>query len=209
MTAILRQLAMIALFMSVISVPVQAEIYRTVDAEGNVIFTDQKPKSGPSETVEVGPVLTVPSTKVKPLPPKPKQEQQANRYKSLNIVSPENEQSFQNPERITITAQARPSARSGDRFRLIWDGSSLLESDSPNFTVEMPDRGAHSIQIEIMDKNGKTLISSQPRTIYVHRASVFNNPQHKPDDDMDDVGGPAVALLNAVTSLLVDKATDN
>ncbi|WP_281647813.1 DUF4124 domain-containing protein [Parendozoicomonas sp. Alg238-R29] len=158
--------------------PVQAEVYKTVDENGNVIFTDKKPKNKLSETVEIGPILTLPATPVKPRSLTRPKKQESAVYKSVMITSPENEQSFQNPVSITITAKVSPAPQGGHRFRLLVDGQVEQDSDAPSFEIKQPSRGAHSIKVQVIDAQGKALISSETSTIYVHRHSVlFKKPK--------------------------------
>ena len=174
-------LAMAAL----LSAPVaQAQVYRTVDANGNVIFTDKKPKNDvQAETVEIGPILTLPATPVKPRPPRTSSQQNKSAsavYESIVITAPADEKTFRNAPSITVTAKVTPPARSGHRFRLLLDGNVEQDNDSPQFKIEQPSRGAHSLQVQVIDRQGKALISSKVSTIYVHRHSVHFDKEAAP-----------------------------
>ena len=165
---------------ALIAVPTaQAQVYRTVDANGNVIYTDKKPKDDKhSEKVEIGPILTLPATPVQPRAPRTNssgKEQKTAIYKSVVITSPEDQQTFQNPTSITVVAKVTPAPQGGHRFRLLVDGKVEQDSDSPRFEIERPDRGAHSLQVQVVDSRGKALISGKTSTIYVHRHSAFFN----------------------------------
>ena len=157
---------------------VSAEVFRTTDAEGNVIFTDKKPNTGESETVKVQPVLTVPATKVSPRSSSYPKQQPAKTYTSLEILSPEDKQSFRNPDSVTVSAKSTPRARAGHSYRLIMDGKSLQDSNTPTFTIQQPDRGAHLIQVQVIDDFGEVVANSPSRTFFVHRFSALLNPQN-------------------------------
>lgn len=159
----------------------QAQVYRTVDANGNVIFTDKKPKNDDqAEAVEIGPILTLPATPVKPRPPRTSSQQNKAAsavYDSIVITTPADEETFRNVPSITVTAKVTPPAKGGHRFRLLLDGNVEQDSDSPQFKIEQPSRGAHSLQVQVIDRQGKALISSGVSTIYVHRHSVHFNKE--------------------------------
>ncbi|WP_196221386.1 DUF4124 domain-containing protein [Sansalvadorimonas verongulae] len=172
------QLLLSGLLAALITVPaVQAQVYRTVDANGNVIYTDKKPKdSKPSEKVEIGPILTLPATPVRPRPPRTSaKEQRAAAYKSVVITAPEDQKSFPNPASISVAAKVTPALQSGHRFRLLVNGEVEQDSKSPRFQIKRPNRGAHSLQVQVIDGRGKALISSKTSTIYVHRHRAHIN----------------------------------
>ncbi len=159
----------------------QVQVYRTTDAAGNVIFTDVNPRDGKAESIEISPILIIPAARVKPSQKKNNAAKNSS-YELLLILTPEDQQTFQNPKSVSITARSKPEPHSGHRFRLLVDSKNTLESDSPAFTLEQPNRGAHALQVQIIDSRGKVLKSSATRTIFVLRPSALLRKKPQPGE---------------------------
>ncbi len=156
----------------IIALPLQAQVYRTTDADGNVTFTDNKPKDGSGTEVEISPTVTIPATPVRPPAPKTTNESKNshNTYKSVEITSPGNDDTFHNVESIEVVARSVPAPKAGHKFQLIFDGQIRETSPTPRFTVTNVVRGSHTLKVDLLDANDKVLKSGSPITIHVHRA---------------------------------------
>ena len=147
-----------------------SDIYKSVDKEGNVIFSDQPQKD--SEIVEVEPVNIQKYEKRRPLPTSPRQTQKFT-YKSLNITSPENGTTLRNTGDTVISGTLKPSLRSDHKVEFLDNGSPIKPAGkSLSFSVTNLSRGTHALQIRVIDAKGKALISSTPKTIHVHRQFI-------------------------------------
>jgi hypothetical protein len=59
--------------------------------------------------------------------------------------------------------------------RLVFDGLAYGEpQNSAVFVLRDIDRGEHTIQLELIDQNGKLIAVSPVTTFYLHRASVIS-----------------------------------
>ena len=144
-------------------------IYRSIDADGNVIFTDKPPESGQAEEVKVREGNIVPGTA--PRRPaterRPEPDDEPFRYETLRITSPESEQTFQNPyEPIPVAVEVAPSLRRGHAMVLLVNGEQQPEM---KLDAEIY-RGAHELLIEVR-AGDEVIQQSEPITIFVHRAS--------------------------------------
>lgn len=150
----------------------QAEVYRWVDSNGTVIYSDQ-PHTG-AETIELD---TSPSYSPVAIPEQatPIEEVAAPSYK-ISIVSPVNDEAVRNNAGIVnINASVNPQLESNrnDLFTVKLDGQVLGEpSSSPNFVLTNIERGTHTVQVAIVDTNGKQLTSSEVITFHLKRHSV-------------------------------------
>ncbi|WP_136247088.1 DUF4124 domain-containing protein [Halomonas borealis] len=179
------------------SLPVAAQpIYRTTDAQGNVVFTDD-PQSG-GKAVELDPLTVVPSRSVEPLPSATSEPadgatrfgepgQPFMPYDAFAIASPEPQSTLPTgaagnlPVRLTI----RPALRADHRVRLLVDGrvsQSALHTDT--FLLSNLVRGEHRVQAELLDAAGAVRHRTSPLTLYVQRASVNlpSNPNNPAND---------------------------
>lgn len=177
-----------------LSLPAAAQtIYRTTDAQGNVVFTDDPARGG--EAMELDPLTVVPSRPVQPLSsasPGPadgttrygEPGQPFMPYDVFAIASPEQETTL--PTGAAGNAQVRlairPDLRDDHRVRLLVDGQvsqSAMHTDT--FLLSNLNRGEHRVQAELLDASGAVRHRTSPLTLFVQRASVNlpsnpNNP---------------------------------
>ncbi|QJQ94164.1 MULTISPECIES: DUF4124 domain-containing protein [Halomonadaceae] len=164
-------------------------IYRSTDAQGNVIFSDQPRQGG--ERIELNPLTVIP-TRQPELRPAPAQLQApaASRqgavsapfmpYSSFRIVTPRNEETLQTGHAGNVQVQVgiEPALRDDHQIRLLVNdqvSQSALHSDV--FMLTNLDRGEHILEAELLDGRGQVRHRSAPVTLYVQRASV-NLPQN-------------------------------
>jgi len=155
-----------------------AQIYRTVDEHGNVIFSDTPPEGAEAEEVELLPLNTAPPPvdrpDLEPEPEKPAKQPAAVRYE-ISIASPANETSIpMGPGNFSVTAAVTPSLRSGHTLQLFvdaepWGGPQA----SPSWALTNVFRGAHDLTVAVLNAEGKQLTVSRPVRVYVFRPSVL------------------------------------
>ncbi len=138
------------------AMPAAAEIYKHVDKDGNVSFSDQPYRGG--EWVPLDRTNTV-------SPPQRWQQQQRQRPDtrgttwSIRILQPAPDSIIANglaPTEIITRIDPAPGAQ--QRVRLLLDGVPVAESSNSSFTLDRIARGAHTLQAELRD--GDTTVSS-------------------------------------------------
>ncbi|MBL7252495.1 DUF4124 domain-containing protein [Alloalcanivorax sp. C16-2] len=159
-----------------------AGIYRVVDENGNVVFTDNPPENSGAEPVSVGPTNTMDSPRPREdaIPRAPDDDRASdprrgpdatdfNGYRSLTIVSPANQATVRLPQDnpVTIEVRVEPRPPEGHRVELIDNGTPVQ-----GLSLDFPDPGTHSLRAVIKDSQGRILITSDPITLYVHRVSA-------------------------------------
>ncbi len=159
-------------FTVVIVTPVIAEIYKRTNPDGSVEFTDV-PRSDEEKPVPLSPMSTFKAT---PAPRSVTSNTRADskKYSAISVTSPANEATIRdNTGTVKVSVSLSPALRSGHKLVLLVDGAQKGESTSGSFTLDNLDRGSHSLMAQVVDKAGKTLISSAPVTIYLFRQSVI------------------------------------
>jgi hypothetical protein len=159
---------------------VSAQIYRTVDEEGNVVFTDRPVDRTEAQEIQLNQTNRVRSPEVKETPAPESAVHAAEppviEYK-VAIISPEHESTIpMGPGDFSVSAMVRPSLGSVEKLQLLLDGGpqgGLQLGSSWNLTDVA--RGAHDIAIAVIDKNGEQIAVSNPTRVYVMRPSV-NSP---------------------------------
>ena len=170
-----------------------AKIYRSVDKNGNVVFSDQPAEdSGGSEEVHLRTPNTVPMEKVK-LPQAGSlaaEKEQIQGYRSLVITSPEPESTIRNPqEPVPIVVDLQPSLQGEDRLVLFDNGEA-----EPGMELNTVIRGTHSLVVKVISPEDEVLISSEPVQVYVHRSTAQNfqnSPGNGSNRDPNTIGDPA------------------
>lgn len=160
--------------LSVCALVLQAQtIYRYVDSQGNIHFTD-KPRKG-AQPVNLPPVQTfsTPAIAQPTEEEKPKDEDQRG-YQSLVITNPINGETIRNNQGlITVNSMLKPKLKSGDKYQLMYDGFPLGDPQpSSSFILNNVYRGAHTIQVQVVDPKGKVMIASEIFTVFMHRPRV-------------------------------------
>lgn len=188
-----RILVILALGLSV-SLAAQAQsIYRTTDAQGNVVFTDNPERGG--EEVDLKPLTVVPGRSESPADEAPAMVDGSRSggerpsgdpgqpfmpYDSFSILSPDQEETLPTGAagNVQVTLGIQPDLREDHRVRLLVDGQisqSAMHTDT--FMLNNLPRGEHVLQAELLDASGAVRHRTSPVTLYVQRASV-NLPQN-------------------------------
>ena len=170
-------LAVIALaFLGPVSV--SAEIFRTVDENGNVVFSDVPPSPDQtSESVSVDPVNTFEAPAVSAPPANASADEEVpevESYNSLTILAPANDETVrENAGNVTVAVALNPSLRAGDRLVLYMDGKqSQVRAQGTSFRLENVDRGTHTIGVRVLDDAGNVAAEAPTSTFTLQRVSV-------------------------------------
>jgi hypothetical protein len=156
-------------------------IYRTLDANGNVVFTDNPPDKKRAEEVKVGPTNTMdsppPERRAEPrgdAPPEPPPPD--NGYQTVSISAPSAGANLRIPQDNPIQVQVSlsPSLKSGHRL-VILDNGTPLEGTAMDF----PNPGEHTLIAQVRDGDGTVLIESRPVVFYVMRTTADSGGQGK------------------------------
>lgn len=153
-------------------------VYRWVDKNGTVHYSDKKVAGAEKVSIQVSPSHKVPVTPVtttaknKPAG-KPVAEQSKTQYRT-SITSPVHDSTlYDNNGNISVSVDVKPEFGDGQTLQLLIDGTPVGEKhQSPTLLVTNIDRGSHNLQVQLIDKNGKIIASSEIITVHLRRASV-------------------------------------
>ncbi len=167
-----------------------AGIYKWVDEKGVLHFSDQAEPG--AEPVELRPAtLYMPA----PIPALQSDQQPvateapastAVSYEQVSISKPANEETIHSNEGSVIVAfSSTPALAKDDRYKLLFDGqevSSEGENNLPLMELQNVGRGTHTLQVEIVDQSGKTLVSSEKSIFFLRSQSILfpNRTNPKP-----------------------------
>ena len=170
------------------SVTASAALYRYVDENGDVVYTD-RPVPG-AEPVSPGTITVVPA------PPKSQVEievdlgrpaessdraTQTEKAFQVRIVSPRPDEGVRaNDGRVPVevAVEPRPKRDTRLRFRAFLDGQPTGPvSDQPRWILSDVPRGTHTLEAVVLDEKGQELARSAPVTFHVLRVSRLIRPR--------------------------------
>ena len=171
---IMRYLLIMLIFLVCTATGAQ-EIYRTVDQNGNVVFSDVPTKG--SEKIKLKETTTIKSLASEPsslvTAPDPKQTASIP-YKSISITAPANDEAIRdNAGNVSIKVALEPALRPGHQVVVYLDGKETTGGSSNVFNLENIDRGTHQLRASVKDPDGHIVISSKSTTFHLLRHSVI------------------------------------
>jgi len=160
------------------SIALAATVYRWVDEDGVVHYSDQP--HAKSEKVQVHAAQTYkPSALDTQAPgggggassaaaPAP--------YRGCAIMQPQDGQTFANVDSLTVAVQTDPALHQGDKVYVTVDGQALNGGNptGPQFVLSPVDRGTHTAQAQVKDASGAVQCQTPPVTFEVHQNSILN-----------------------------------
>lgn len=164
-----------------------AAVYTWLDAEGNVVYSDQKPPSGTHyRLVTPTPLPTVPASSLEP-PSGPASSSSITPHKKVSrpkvrILSPANNAAIRaNGGMLGVKLKIFPPLAPGQKIRLYLDGKQVYVGRESSITLKNLDRGEHKLYAVVMASSGGEISHSQTITFFLLRHSLlFKKPQTPP-----------------------------
>jgi len=165
------------------------QIFKTTDADGNVVFTDVPPRVQESaEKVD----LVAPNTfgteqsGVATASDRPRRSERNDEeeplatpvYRSLTIMAPGDQANVrENAGNVDVQAALDPRLHPGHSLRLLLDDVPAASAgEDAIFSLTNVDRGTHTLKAEIVDDSGVVVFSGDPSTFHLQRYSKLNAP---------------------------------
>ncbi|MCB1757414.1 MAG: DUF4124 domain-containing protein [Gammaproteobacteria bacterium] len=157
-----------------------AQIYKSTDEDGNIIYTDIPPDDSAKEVVlpELN-VLDTPKTTYAPKKVAPENQSKPksafeNKYTQLEIIQPSHEETIRdNAGNVILSVQLIPRlfAEKGDRLFIELDGQVVNNGTSNTVKLDNIDRGTHTVAAYIQDADGEQLIVAENISFELKRFS--------------------------------------
>jgi hypothetical protein len=176
-------LVVAALFIALAANPLAAEVYKVVDKDGNVTFTDQPPGDG-TKPMELAPLSVVETpvyetqveaaAKAKAGEDEPLSSRELRKlYRDFSIVAPQSEESVWHPDApVTVAwSTGRPLVQ-GMEVSVSVDGKLIASTTDTIVPVANLERGEHRVTAELKDSNNQKIASAEPVVFFVRRPSV-------------------------------------
>jgi len=167
------------------------KVYKWVDAQGNVLYTDQ-PRNGAQEIRIARPSVSAAqasqSVREQLAALAAVVEPDRSKPSAVTLSAPANEETIRNNDgNVTVAFRVQPEPRSGERIRLTLDGNVVdAEVSPPGIVLSGLDQGTHTLQAAVTDGSGRVLTRSDLVTFYLKHDSTLapagpgNYPQTYP-----------------------------
>ena len=155
-----------------------ATIYKTVDKDGNVSFSDQ-PQGKQAEAVEVSPPNTIEATQSR-LGQDEASDNDAEapgNYK-IRIVSPDNDSQIPTgQETVNINASLQPTLHSEHKLQFLLNGKPYGKpGKATQITLKNLIRGSQTLSAQALDARGKVISRANPVIIHFQRSRLTPQP---------------------------------
>lgn len=151
-----------------------AGLYKGLDSEGNISYSDEPFKNAKEITP---PTITV----VEPVKVKPKKiltEEPISKifkYRQFSISSPTDQQTIWNNPALNVSLNLKPALNTaeGHKVWLLMDGKPIVKNSSRlTLAIGLVERGEHQLQAHIRNKAGKVIKQTKTITIHIKRTIV-------------------------------------
>ena len=146
---------------------VNADIYKGVDSDGNVYFSDRPIEN--SELYTPNAISVLKAGKAKPKEAVAENASPDFKYTKFDIVDPVPNQVIRNQPDIAISLQIAPplNVEQGHNVWLLMDGKPIVRnSQNMSLQIGRVDRGAHRFQAQVKDESGKVV--ARTRAVVAH-----------------------------------------
>ena len=158
-----------------------AATYVRVEKDGTKTYSDRPLPGGQEVVLQSAQTYSAPPVASSTNSSRPREEQalmDAANFGYQCSLAPRDEETFQNPETVTLSVALTPGLRAGDEVQFSVDGATLPRGEIPtSATLTMPERGTHSATVRITDRYGKQVCNAST-TFHVQRTGL-NSPARR------------------------------
>ena len=170
----------IIVLLALVAVTAQAEVYKTINANGEVVYSDTRSKG--AEVMKMPDLPTYTPTPVTPSSSSKQEEPvQTAMYEDIVFLKPEDDATVRdNQGSINVELKLTPALRGklNHRVQFYLDGEAYGKPGrSLRTTMSNVDRGEHTLTASVIDANGDALISTLPVIVHLRRMTIYN-PNH-------------------------------
>jgi hypothetical protein len=190
----MQRFTLLVLLILVLAAGVQAAVYKWVDAQGVIHYSD-RPEEGAVEVQLPEPSIYTP----RPLPqsktpskPASDDSAQSAAYERFTITSPSEGEYLRNATGdVPVSMALVPDLKPGHRIQLGLDGVGARQTvASTRAVLKEVNRGPHSLSAEVIDEAGAPVISADPVRFFLFREIVDRPKSGDRDEELDQPKNP-------------------
>jgi len=172
------QLTVVVILLVLAAMSQAAEVYKIVDADGNITYTDQ-PGASAAERLNLRRInqAAAPAARVED-GPTANAEADLVGYSSARISSPVHQAVIlHNQANIIVQLALEPQLQPGHLVRFSVNGVAQgLPVSATAYQLDNIERGSHSIGAAVVDGKNRVLIAAKPVIVHVKRHFKRNQP---------------------------------
>lgn len=152
-----------------------AALYKGLDSEGNVVYSDTPFEDAEKYTPPPISVVDTPKSKVDKEVAEDKQPAEF-KYTDFDIASPANKQTIRNEPDVAVTLKLKPglNTEEGHSIWLLLNGKIVVKnSQSLSLQLGRLNRGAYNLQAQVRDKEGKIIVLTRTTVVFIHQTSGY------------------------------------
>jgi hypothetical protein len=170
----------------------QATTYVRVEKDGSKTYSDRPLPGGQPVEVQPAQTYSAPATATQSDASRSHEQQEVLRAANFQYqcaILPRADETFQNPESVTLAVQLSPELRPGDQVKFSLDGTDVPnEQNSTSTAVQYPERGTHTASVHVADRSGKALCDTSA-TFHVQRSNL-NSPTRQAPPQRPNIPRP-------------------
>lgn len=147
-------------------------VYRWVDAQGNVHYSDHPYPGAIKVTLPQTQTFAPPMTAKARAPEPPPAAVPTADYSQFALASPANQATLWYVHEVTVAVNLVPQLRPGDTLTYYMDGKTIGPTDATSVTFKDVDRGEHTAFAELHAVNGASMKTGSI-TFYVRQKSIL------------------------------------
>jgi hypothetical protein len=184
--------AAMAAMATLVCTSAQAEVYKLVDEQGNVTYTDQAPPDG-SAPIKL-PELSVIQTDYPP--PAPATEGQGatdteaadeltprqlrKMYRDFHISRPTQEETIWGTDRPVVVSWNSSAAIQPDMSVRVFVNGQPMATTKDQMAALTLERGEYQVYAELLDARGRRIVAAPAITFFVKQSAIGNQPVPTP-----------------------------
>jgi len=178
----------IPVLLILLAASVQADVYKSVNENGEIIYSDQ-----PTPNSQRIKLPELPTYKAPPVPgfssTQKTEPKVVNPYKSIKILDPENDATIRDNQgvvRVQVALDPPLMTKQGHKIQFYLNGEPHgMPVGTTSISFSNLDRGTYTLSTSVMNTEGVVLMSSSPVVFHLHRESMLNpnsplKPRPKP-----------------------------
>lgn len=153
--------------------PAVADIWKGVDKDGNVLYSDEPIPGG--TRIHREPVQTIAPPRPR-APATPPRQAPGVSYEVVEVLLPDQDATVRdNQGRVEVNVALTPNLRVelGHRVLVLLDGSPRGEpATTTRLEISDVERGTHTLEVRVLAADGSLLARSDPVTFHMHRTAL-------------------------------------
>ena len=157
-----------------------AELWRWKDADGVTHYSDRPVQGAERIDVQTTQHSTGAIEPSAPPPRPPPAEPAFTKYTRCAVAAPSNDEVFHAPDAVNARVDVEPALQAGHRLQVLLNGSEFKEWPANQFAYTLTlYRGSYTMNVRVVDANGRMLCAGSPITFHVQQPSVLS-PARRP-----------------------------